>query len=206
MSKKYRSAGLCALGGALFSIASIGSAMAQESTAQSVGLEEVVVTARKKEERLLDVPLSIAAFSEEQIESAGLRSVADIAQQAPGFSFRQGFGRTGSGEGGAGSRPSIRGMSNILGSANASFFIDGIYVSGNITSYQLDNLERVEVIRGPQSALFGRQTFPARSISSRASRTTKRAAVFRRPLANGITARYRHTPAVRWSRIAGMAS
>jgi outer membrane receptor protein involved in Fe transport len=56
-------------------------------------------------------------------------------------------------------RPSIRGMSNILGSPNAGFFVDGIFVSGNITSYQLDNLERVEVIRGPQSALFGRQTF-----------------------------------------------
>jgi iron complex outermembrane recepter protein len=129
--------------------------------AQSTGpqLEEIVVTARKTEESLQDVPIAVTAFTAEAMEAAGIKNVVDIAAQTPGFSFNQAFGRTGAGEGGAGSRPSIRGMSNILGTANASFFVDGIYVSGNVTSYQLDNLERVEVIRGPQSALFGRQTF-----------------------------------------------
>ena len=122
-------------------------------------LEEVVVTARKRDESLQDVPLSISSFSADFIESAGLEDVGDLALQTPGFSFRQGFGRSGGGQGGASNRPSIRGMSNILGAANAAFFVDGVYVSGNITSYQLDNLERVEVIRGPQAALFGRQTF-----------------------------------------------
>jgi outer membrane receptor protein involved in Fe transport len=128
-----------------------------EQSAQ--GDATIVVTARKREERLIDVPLAITAFTQEQIQKSGIESVADLALQTPGFSFRQGFGRSGSAEAGASVRPSIRGMSNILGSPNAGFFIDGIFVSGNITSYQLDNLERVEVIRGPQSALFGRQTF-----------------------------------------------
>ena len=120
---------------------------------------DIIVTARKREEQLIDVPLAITAFGSEEIDEAGIDNIADIAMQTPGFSFRQGFGRTGGGDGGASVRPSIRGMSNILGSPNAGFFVDGIFVSGNITSYQLENLERVEVIRGPQSALYGRQTF-----------------------------------------------
>ena len=115
-------------------------------------LEEIVVTARRAEETLQEVPLSISAFTAQDIEDAGLRSVEDLALQTPGFSFRSAFGRTGD-------RPVIRGQSNILGEPNASFFIDGVFVSGSISGYDLDNLERVEVIRGPQSALFGRRTF-----------------------------------------------
>lgn len=139
--------------------------LAQEATAKVAADEarspdEIVVTARKREENLIDVPISITAVTAEQLDRANVDNISDLALQTPGLSFRQGFGRTGAGQGNDGpSRPSIRGMSNILGAANASFFVDGVYVSGNITSYQLDNLERVEVIKGPQSALFGRQTF-----------------------------------------------
>lgn len=129
-------------------------------TAVHAQIEEIVVTARKTEERLQDVPISISAFSDVELQAAGIRDIADVAAATPGFSFLSGFGRTGSGEGGgASSRPAIRGMSNLLGAPNASFFVDGIYFSSNVASLQLDNLERVEVIRGPQSALFGRQTF-----------------------------------------------
>lgn len=118
----------------------------------------IIVTARKREENLQDVPLTIAVTSAETIERAKLNNVSDLAAQTPGFSYRQGFGRTGGG-GGAGVRPSVRGMSSVVGAPNAAFFVDGVFVSDNIASYQLDNLERVEVIKGPQSALFGRQTF-----------------------------------------------
>lgn len=139
------------------------SAMAQQDaaeTAQPTQTRDVItVTARKREENLTDVPISITAITEQEIQDAGLDSVSDIALQTPGFSFREGFGRSGGGQGGAGVRPSIRGMSSVLGAPNAAFFVDGVFVSGNITSYQLDNLAQVEVVRGPQSALFGRQTF-----------------------------------------------
>jgi iron complex outermembrane recepter protein len=118
----------------------------------------IIVTARKKEEVLQDVPLTISVVGAETIERAKLVNVSDLAMQTPGFSYRQGFGRTGGG-GGAGVRPSIRGMSSVVGAPNAAFFVDGVFVSDNIASYQLDNIERVEVIKGPQSALFGRQTF-----------------------------------------------
>ena len=133
---------------------------APPGAAESAGtaVDEVVVTARKREERLQDVPITISVVSGEAIARANLVNVSDLAAQTPGFSFRQGFGQIGGG-GGAGVRPSVRGMSSVVGAPNAAFFVDGVYVSDNISSYQLDNLERVEVIKGPQSALFGRGTF-----------------------------------------------
>lgn len=132
--------------------------VASNESAASEAEGDIVVTARKREERLQDVPLTISVVGAEAIERANLLNVSDLASQTPGFSYKQGFGRTGGG-GGAGVRPSIRGMSSVVGAPNAAFFVDGVFVSDNIASYALDNLERVEVIKGPQSALFGRQTF-----------------------------------------------
>src|SRR4029450_2611552 len=74
----------------------------------------------------------------------------------PGFSFER-LNRYGV-QGGV-SRPVIRGMSNILGEGNASVFIDGIQYSDSILSFPFDAVERVEIIKGPQAALFGRATF-----------------------------------------------
>jgi iron complex outermembrane recepter protein len=140
-------------GASLFAIVvGSGATWAQDAAPKSVGLEDIVVTARKREENLQEVPLAVKAFTAEAIESAGLRSVADLATQTPGFSFRSAFGRTAD-------RPVIRGMSNIQGRANAAFFLDGIFISGSTAGLPLDNLERVEIIRGPQSALYGRNTF-----------------------------------------------
>ncbi len=134
------------------------SASAQDASADddALSLEEIIVTARKRSENLRDVPVAITAFTADAIQRSQIQDVQDLALLTPGFSFREGFGRA---TGGANNRPSIRGMSNILGSPNASFFVDGVYVSGPITSYDLNNVQRVEVVRGPQSALFGRGTF-----------------------------------------------
>lgn len=129
------------------------SAFAQDrSQDDATRLDDIKVTARKVVESAQKVPLPVTAFSDAQIAASGAESIADIAKQTPGFSFRQGFGREGD-------RPVVRGQSNIQGNPNASFFIDGIFVRGNISGFGLDNLERVEVIRGPQSAQYGRQTF-----------------------------------------------
>jgi iron complex outermembrane receptor protein len=124
----------------------------QLSDAGEAMIPDIIVTARKREESLQDVPLAISAFTADTIEREGFRSIADIALQSPGISFRQAFGRDAD-------RPVIRGMSNIQGAANVGFFIDGIFVTGSVASLNLDNLERVEIIRGPQAALFGRNTF-----------------------------------------------
>lgn len=117
-------------------------------------VEEIVVTARKKEESLQEVPLSIAAFSGEQMQKRGIQSNYDVANFTPNFSTAQRVGRTLD-------RPTIRGMSNpgSRGEANASYFIDGMFVSGSIATATTSSMERVEVLRGPQSAQFGRATF-----------------------------------------------
>ncbi|MDZ3799022.1 MAG: TonB-dependent receptor [Xanthomonadales bacterium] len=115
-------------------------------------LPSITVTARGVAESLQKVPLPITAISSETIEKKGLADISDIAAITPSFSFQAPFGRNLD-------RPVIRGMSNILGEPNASFFINGVYVEGNVSAYGLENIERVEVIRGPQSAQFGRRTF-----------------------------------------------
>tara|TARA_B100000902_G_scaffold391217_1_gene441510 strand:- start:77 stop:1219 length:1143 start_codon:yes stop_codon:yes gene_type:complete len=119
---------------------------------EEMSLEEVIVTARKREENLQEVPLSVTAFNASTLQDYRMFSPEDIAGFTPGFSFVNSFGRDSD-------RPVVRGMSNILGSPNASFFIDGVYVPGTISSTELQMLERVEVIKGPQAALYGRATF-----------------------------------------------
>ena len=126
------------------------------TAALSQVLEEVVVSARKFDERLQEVPLSISAFSSEALEARNAHDIYDLAQFTPGFSFER-LNRYGV-QGGVG-RPVIRGMSNILGEGNASVFVDGILFSDSILAFPFDIVERVEIIKGPQAALLGRGTF-----------------------------------------------
>lgn len=121
-------------------------------------LETVEVTARGVRESLQKAPLPITVLSDKAIEDKGLADIRDIANLSPGFSISSTFGRTNE-------VPVIRGMSNIPQAMsvepgyNASLFIDGIYVGGDMSAYGLDNVQRVEVLRGPQAAAFGRSTF-----------------------------------------------
>ena len=133
----------------------------QTATAQDVApgandrlvLEEVVVSARKRDETLIDVPLTVTAVSAARIEELGIRDSRDLALYTPGFSNVASFGRSST------ERPVIRGQSNILGDPNASYFVDGVYLSGSASNTETANLERIEVIKGPQAALYGRATF-----------------------------------------------
>ena len=86
---------------------------AQEAADDGLALEEIVVTARRAEETLQKVPLSITALGSKDIQAMGIARVEDVAALTPGFSFRNGFGR-------AIERPVIRGMANISGTANAA--------------------------------------------------------------------------------------
>ena len=123
--------------------------------AQSAGtgeLEEVVVTARKQVETLQTVPLAITAISASTIADLGLSDLADISKITAGLVFDNEFSRTSN-------RPVIRGQANIQGSSGVSYFIDGVYISGSIAAYDPNDIERIEVIKGPQSALYGRNTY-----------------------------------------------
>jgi iron complex outermembrane receptor protein len=116
-------------------------------------LDEIVVTARKVEERLIDVPLSVAAFTAADIAAAGLNSIRDIAESTPGLFISSSQGRSGD-------RISIRGINTVVPTQGyVGVYVDGVFVgSSSAQGVELSNLERVEILKGPQSALFGRST------------------------------------------------
>ncbi len=128
------------------------------SPAGAQGLEEIVVTARRTEEILQDAPVSVSAFSERAIEDLGLRDIDDIARFTPGFSNSAYVGRRGD-------RPVIRGQSNVLAQvqfgveSGTAYFVDGVYWPGSTQAIDMNDIERVEIIKGPQSALYGRNTY-----------------------------------------------
>jgi iron complex outermembrane receptor protein len=137
-------AGLCVL----------PSTQAFAQSTPAVAVEEIVVTARKREESLQEVPLSISAFTEKTIEAAGITDIEDISRLTPGFTFAPLFG-------GAAATPVIRGQSTTIGEPNVGFFVDGVYQSSRaIMDASLgDDVARVEIVKGPQGALYGRNTF-----------------------------------------------
>jgi iron complex outermembrane receptor protein len=141
---------------AVAAVTAPGPTAAQTATAQrSVGIEEIVVTARKREESLLDIPLTVTAFSAAEIEASAMNSIRDLARLTPAFTFPDVGARYLDG-------PVIRGIAGNDADAtkqSSSFFVDGIYVSGSIQGIDMSEIERIEVIKGPQSALFGRATF-----------------------------------------------
>jgi outer membrane receptor protein involved in Fe transport len=117
-----------------------------------VAAEEIIVTARKTRERLQDAPLAVSAVTAQSIDRLGFNSVTDLSRATAGLVFDDSFGRDAN-------RPVIRGQANILGDSGVAFFIDGIYFSGSIADYDVDTIERIEVAKGPQSALYGRNTY-----------------------------------------------
>ena len=130
------------------------------TSSHAVVIEEIMVTARKKEETLQQVPLSVAAFDTRALQDRNIDNAYDLADYTPNFQFNRNI---------VGRRldaPNIRGQFSPLlggspaqGGANAAFFIDGVYVSGTGGTQAVANLERVEILRGPQAAQFGRATF-----------------------------------------------
>ncbi len=130
-----------------------GLANAQEGAA---ALEEIVVTARRVEERLQDVPLAISAFSAAEIASASIENLDDVANFTPGMTFSNLFGEFLP-------VPVIRGIAPTAVQGrenNAAIFVDGVFISGRegLNFSQLD-LERIEVVKGPQAAMYGRNSF-----------------------------------------------
>jgi len=113
---------------------------------------EIIITARKREETLQSVPTSVAVVTDETIQNLALDSLEEIANTTPGLIFDESFGRNGN-------RPVIRGQANLLGEPGVAFFIDGIYYTGSLADYDVDSIERIEVVKGPQSALYGRNTY-----------------------------------------------
>jgi iron complex outermembrane receptor protein len=125
-------------------------------------IDEIVVTTRKRAENLQDVPISVQAFTADEIQREGITGIADIAKYSPSVGFDIGYNPTDT-------RVSIRGLSASLGRSNVAFLVDGIDVttenliaagSGLLANRRLLNdVERIEVVKGSQSALYGRAAF-----------------------------------------------
>jgi len=123
--------------------------------AQNKALEEITVTAQKREQGLQDTAVSITAFSGEGLRQLNLTNSVDLASQTPNFSIGTPVGE--------GNNPSIvlRGVGlndfNDNNESNIAVYVDEVYRSAMAgLTFQLFDLERVEVLRGPQGTLYGR--------------------------------------------------
>ena len=147
------------LGAAALPAPQISRAEEPVAAADSGGLEEVIVTARKRSESLMDVPISVQAFSAADLAEAGIYDLQGLKDVA-GFTFQQ-TASTGAGGRTEGSII-FRGLQSTYGDVrenSGSLFVDGIFISGGQASISTVDVDRVEVLKGPQNAYFGRNTF-----------------------------------------------
>jgi iron complex outermembrane receptor protein len=128
-----------------------GSAPANSS---NLALEEIVVTAQRRADNLQDVPVSVTSISASQLKASGVTSTEDLGLVTPGLTMPETSGAL---------QPHIRGVGT---SANGpgiespvATYVDGIYYANATSSIlSLDNIVRIEVLKGPQGTLFGRNT------------------------------------------------
>ena len=123
-----------------------------DAAAPSVGLEEIVVTATRREESINRVPISITAIGQDAIDQKGIKDFSDIVRFTPGVAF----------DASQTNQISIRGISSSGGSGTTGIYIDDTPIqvrnlgfNSDDTLVKLFDLDRVEVLRGPQGTLFG---------------------------------------------------
>lgn len=126
-------------------------------TASAEGLEEITVTAQKREENVQDVPIAVSVFSGDELTKAGVEEVFDIQYLTPNLSFPQAF------DSASAAAVVIRGQSQadllLTTDTSVGVYVDGVNVPRTLgmRSAAFD-LERVEVLKGPQGTLYGRNT------------------------------------------------
>src|ERR1044072_3685107 len=151
------------IGGSLFALVYASVAHAQVSAgpaapvqaqsqarAQDSGIEDIVVTAQRREEASQDVPIAVTAFSGDQLQRLGVRSADDLTTAVPGLTISPNGGR---------SPIFLRGVGNNNYSTSPSVltFIDGVYQPFSSTGgSDYSNVQSIEVLKGPQGTLFGR--------------------------------------------------
>ena len=130
---------------------------AGEPGARSERSTEIIVTARRTEESLADVPISVAAYSQESLDEQGVRNIDDIARITPGVTLTRGDQRNA-----GAANIAIRGISSTAGSATTGIYIDDTPIQVRNIGFSafspfpaVFDLQRVEVLRGPQGTLFG---------------------------------------------------
>lgn len=134
---------------ALAQTAEPAAAAAQEEDTSSV---DIVVTAQRRSEKLSQVPISITAFSGQSLANTGVSDARALTQITPGLNFQSV---------GSSAQPLIRGIgstgSSVGDSSNVAIYVDGVYQPFQAANFlQFVDLERIEVLKGPQGTLFGR--------------------------------------------------
>ena len=124
-----------------------------QDTNQTINeIEEILVTAQRRAENIDDVPIAITVADKEALRNAGISDIRDLGNIVAGLTF--------AGQGGI-AVPSIRGMQSRLGSAGneqpTAIYLDGVYQPNQLVNVlELADVEQVEILRGPQGTLFGR--------------------------------------------------
>ncbi len=156
-----------ALGAALFTLicTSVGSpvavaAEAKKAKEKNYGIEEITVTARRRAESIQETPISITAMTSSDLEMRNITNLTNIDRFTPNLTFERGSGNTG---GNSNAQVFIRGVGQqdflFTTEPGVGIYVDGVYFSRQMgNTLDLIDLERVEVLRGPQGTLFGKNT------------------------------------------------
>jgi outer membrane receptor protein involved in Fe transport len=147
------------LGAASTTLLYTTSAVADDTSASpDVGLEQIIVTAQRRTEDVQKVPITITAYTQEQMDDLGIRDMDDIARLTPDVQFTHTSGV----EGNNSSDISIRGVFSNVGASTTGIYINDTPIQMRNAGYwnanafpEVFDLERVEVLRGPQGTLFG---------------------------------------------------
>lgn len=136
------------------------SAQTDEAAASQANTSGVIiVTARGREESVIEVPVAISVLSQDELNAAGVTDIQGVSDYTPGFRFQNSDGQAG---GRSSAALQFRGVSPQVSSAanrTGAIFYDGSYISQGAGFIPMIDLERVEVIKGPQNAVFARNTF-----------------------------------------------
>jgi iron complex outermembrane receptor protein len=124
------------------------------SSASSIGIAEVVVTAQRREQSMQKVPIAVAAVSGTQLAASGITNTQALSTVVPGLTLTQGRATL---------QPYLRGIGTQNTGAGdegtVAIYVDGIYrADATVNAFSLNSVERVEVLEGPQGTLFGRNS------------------------------------------------
>lgn len=127
-----------------------------QNAADAAPAGDIVVTARRTNEALQDVPLSVTVFTATELENKGIDSAMDLAAFTPNFHFYSANGRQDT------SSLYMRGLNANTTDPryqNVTFFVDGVPLSGTVMGLSTTNVSQIEIVKGPQSATFGKATY-----------------------------------------------
>ncbi|MDA5193520.1 TonB-dependent receptor [Govanella unica] len=141
---------------ALTTVMSVAAPAPAAETSAAGGLEEIIVTATKRTQNLMEVPIAVSAFSEAALQNSGIRDIRNLVALSPSLNFQTPGGDSDS-------SVRIRGMgttsTNVGLESAVGVVIDGVpRARTGVALSELGDIERIEVLRGPQGTLFGRNT------------------------------------------------